>query len=252
MVSLRTDHASRYNFYRYCILGNTTSTIKEVSDILIGLHSARLISPYASLISRIEGLRTESLYNDVVSNGNLIKLRCMRKTLHTVPLELASIVHNATLKYRIAEIDSYYRRFFHSVGQIRKIKEKLLSVLAGDHLPVNAITKKLSSHYDSGLVKMVLKELWERGTICYINESDDWQKEKRKYALTKVFYPGLDLHSLDERSAQKLLINKYIDNYGPVTLRDICWWSALPVGRVTQINKEGPDRVAQVRMTGFE
>jgi len=70
--------------------------------------------------------------------------------------------------------------------------------------------------------------------------------------LTKVFYPGLDLHSLDERSAQKLLINKYIDNYGPVTLRDICWWSALPVGRVTQIIKEEPDRIAQVRMTGFE
>jgi hypothetical protein len=175
----------------------------------------------------------------------------MRKTLHTLSMELASIAHNATLSYRIAGFHSCYKKLPCKENQIIGLKEKILHLLREDSLPASTIVNTLNSHYDPALINLALRELWERGTVCYINESNDWQREKRKYGLTKRCYPLLDLHDLPEQVAQQLLIIRYIESYGPVTLGDISWWSALPGGKIIKIIKENAGRILPVRMTGF-
>ena len=73
----------QYNFAKHNVLpGYQVESISTTVSNNIGLHSARLSSPYVSLCSRVNNFETHMLWDKLFSSKDLIKLRCMRKTLH--------------------------------------------------------------------------------------------------------------------------------------------------------------------------
>ena len=74
-----------------------------------------------------------------------------------------------------------------------------------------------------------VKVAWERGRLTYLNVSTGWNQESRAFALTEATYPGL-LRAVDPREAVRELVTGYFDRYGPATVRDVMWWSALSHG----------------------
>ena len=75
-------------------------TAWQVADAALGLHAARLPSPYAIVAARTsDPAIPASLFTSPV-RASLLTLRCMRKTLHTLPLPLAAAAHSATLRFR--------------------------------------------------------------------------------------------------------------------------------------------------------
>ena len=252
MIAAKIEDVVKHNFYNHFISHRPASGVLEVSDTLLGLHSARLITPYATLISRIDGFKTRQLYDEVTINTNLIKLRCMRKTLHTVSMELAPIVYHATLKLRTAECTEFYRRFGYSGKKIASLKERMLGIIDAAPSSSADVAEKVNSKWGVHFTRVVLKELWEEGTICYINESEDWRKEKRKYALTKSVYPKLDFTIMDEVLSQEILVLKHIESYGPVTEKDISWWSGIPLRSVRKIIDKNRDKIVNLEISGFD
>src|ERR1700683_1502318 len=76
------------------------SSAWQVADAALGLHAARLPSPYAIVAARTSDPSVPvSLFTDRV-RATLLTVRCMRKTLHALPLPLAAAAHAAPLRFR--------------------------------------------------------------------------------------------------------------------------------------------------------
>ena len=82
------------------------------------------------------------------------------------------------------------------------------------------------------VVRLAVKTAWEDGTLTYLNRSGCWNAENRAFALTADVHPSLDT-AADRTYATRTLIEAYFDRYGPATIKDAMWWSALSRSAVT-------------------
>lgn len=234
------SHVRQYNCAKHHIIpGFKAKSITEVAQNLLGLHSARLSSPFVILHTRLSAFNTDDLINELYFARTLIKLRCMRKTIHIVPLDMAPVVHQATMHLRRDDCLRFYRHINVSNLDILKLKEHIIDLVMDKPISSNDILDGIN-HIPSGLeeirkntdlwkklVRMTIKDLWEEGFLCYINTSSHWGSENRVYGYTQQIYPDLDLHNMETYASQIALVQQYISTYGPVTEEDICWWSGL-------------------------
>ena len=204
----------------------------QVADAALGLHAARLPSPYAIVAARTgDPAVPASLFTGPVQ-ASLLTVRCMRKTLHALPLPLAAAAHAATLRFR----DRDARRAVLNAGCTRRGRP------AGRPAVRAAAGRSATAPHDRvGLAarggdvragRLAIKVAWERGTIAYINAATAWNREARTFALTSVAYPALDL-CLTRDQAVTELVTAYFDRYGPATMRDATWWSGLSATDIT-------------------
>jgi len=165
----------------------------------------------------------------------------MRKTLHTVSLALAPILHQATLAFRIADLRRQYVLIQTTKGLIAVVRDQILQALEESPLSAGEIKQEVLRRVGKKtgisplLIATVLKELWEEGTLCYLNLSDRWGGEERRYGILRREFPNLDLNRVDPESAERVLVAAHVSSYGPVTVKDIAWWSGLSSRRVSSI-----------------
>jgi len=79
--------------------GRLTSAC-QVADAVLGLHAARIPSPYAIVAARTSDPAIPASLFTAPVRSSLLTLRCMRKTLHTLPLPLAAAAHAAAVGFR--------------------------------------------------------------------------------------------------------------------------------------------------------
>lgn len=205
----------------------------QVADAALGLHAARLPSPFAIVAARtVDPAVPASLFTGPVQ-ASLLTLRCMRKTLHTLPLPQAAAAHAATLRFR----DRDARRAVLNAGRtataIDRVIDQLCILLQDGPLPHRMIESHLAARSGDVLSgRLAIKVAWERGTIAYLNAATAWNREARTFALTSAAYPALNL-SLTRDQAVTELVTAYFDRYGPATVRDATWWSGLPATDIT-------------------
>jgi hypothetical protein len=220
--------------------GFGADNIKQVAHNLVGLHSARLPTPFVSLYARLDDFKTDDLRKELFDHRSMIKLRCMRGTLHIVPLALAPIVHQATLDKRVRVCQRVYHQLSISLDRVNEIKQSIVQFVkegpkstddilyySNVSLDVFGSSQRILSKQKIKLIRTIVKHLWEEGLLCYLNESDHWGKEDRQYGYTPQIYPSLDLNSESVFEAQIELVRYHINQYGPVTEEDIYWWSGL-------------------------
>lgn len=200
----------------------------DVAHAALGLHAARRPSPFATVVAR--GAHADAAM-DLFSEGSrqsLTTIRCMRKTLHTLPLGLAAAAHAATLHYRERDTLRALTNAGESLRMAERVIVSLMKLLAETgELCFRKIERRLVSRTRSTiLVRLSLKLAWERGTLTYLNSSSGWNRENRQFALTAVRFPELDM-GLARLDATHQLILAYFERYGPATVKDAMWWSAL-------------------------
>ena len=230
MHKIDLKKVQHYNNNKHCLI-KTETTIFNVINSLIGLHSARLITPFSTLNTRLDNFNPEELLSETFIKNNLIKLRCMRTTLHTVNLDMAPIVHQSTKKIRNTVCLGLLKKLNLANSTIINIEELIKNLLEENELNSKEIESNLliKNNINIYATRTIIKKLWEDGVICYLNKSTYWGAEERIYALTEKRYPTLLLDSISETDALRKLIHIYIKQYGPVTEQDIVWWTGLPI-----------------------
>lgn len=250
-----------YNFASQNVTpGYQVDSVVLTARALLGLHSARMQTPFVTAQARVKSFVPADLQHATYGSKQMLKLRCMRATLHTVPLDIAPIVHQATLKFRLAECDRRYGKLSINLSTVQTLQDLIKMYLEEKPKSSRNIESDLEHarsrmknfHVDfKHIIRAVLKEMWERGTLCYLNQSSSWLKEERKYGITKLCYPELDLDAIEEIDAQRKLVFSYIDAYGPVTKSDIQWWTGLPGRIVTQCLEECIKQIKLVSLSEF-
>lgn len=243
--------ANNYNFEKHHVnKGFQSDSIEQIAANVVGLHSARLPTAFVSLISRMPTFQPKDLQHTLYEGCTLIKLRCMRKTLHTVPHELAPIVHNSTLNLRLADLRLYFKRANIDSKQIDCVSELIKTLLSNSPATPRQICDFVTLKYNLDIksVKYILKYLWETGVVCYINTSKHWGEEIRYFDLTQKRYPQLGLNNLDLVTSARELVKRHVKQFGPVTAKDIAWWSGLPISLIRECLDYHKGNILKIRV----
>lgn len=238
-MHLTRERVQNYIFAKHHVVpGTQCSTVEECSDSLVGIHSARLPTPYFALNARMADFSPATLIDSLHEKRRMLKLRCMRRTLHSVTRELAPIVHQATLDVRIRDCARHFEAYNLSAAKLRELFRLLEHAAAQDPLPPKAIyalaenwlkprLKSATVAELKFLAKRSVKYAWEAGILCYINRSKAWGAETRLYGSTLAYYPSFNLNSLSESEAVKALVRWYLEAFGPVSFEDLSWWAGI-------------------------
>lgn len=224
---------------------------RRVPRSLAGVHAARFKSPVHSLAARVDLRSKGEIARKLYGAQDLIKIRCMRGTLHIVPLDQAHIFHSATWRQRRAVCERLIRGSGSAAQEAHKVFDTLKDLLEGQQLTPVEIEERAAANgfLDKPLVRSALKLLWERGDLCYINQSTRWALEERRYGTTHERHGQDSLRIICEAEAEIGLLRTYFDAYGPATVADAAWWSGLSRGRVERAVNTMRD-VKEVRVSG--
>ncbi|XKK37731.1 winged helix DNA-binding domain-containing protein [Nocardiopsis sp. ARC36] len=210
-------------------------SVEETADLALGLHAARLPSPFQTVAARVSDPSQVLRLLKPAGRRGLVTVRCMRKTLHTLPLHLASAAHAATRHFRERDALRAVVNAHVSEADVAAATTDLVALLDQDGPTGHRdIERRLAVDGRSvTLVRVALKLAWERGVLTYTNSSPVWNREQRTFALAMRAYPGLNT-SMGREEGTETLMSAYLDRYGPVSMRDATWWSALSRRDVAQ------------------
>ncbi|MFB5760582.1 DNA glycosylase AlkZ-like family protein [Paenibacillus medicaginis] len=247
---------SNYRFYKQYVTPYFKGRqVVEIAGHLVGLHAARLSTPYVTLFARLEGFRPADLRDALHIHNQLIKTRCMRKTLHILPLPLVPVAHYATYAQRLSDVRVRHKALDlnNRNKQVGAYKQTITELLRHSPKSARAICESITSDEDEyPVVQAVIKDLWEEGILCYLNLSEYWYKEERVYGYTYDCYPEMRRPVLEVSEARASLIYKHICAYGPVTEKDISWWSGIGISEVRRIIHHYSSRLVTLNVEGFE
>jgi hypothetical protein len=222
-------------------------SVTDIAHVSLGLHAARLPSPFSTVLARGASPAVAMTLLQPERGESVTTVRCMRKTLHTLPLPLAAVAHAATLHFRERDALRAITNAGVSMRSIDRTIGDITRVLADGPLFHRNIEERLTtSRRPTGTVRLALKLAWERGTLTYVNRAAGWNREHRTFALTEALYPGLDM-AMDRGKATGELVREYFDRYGPATMRDVMWWSALSRAAVATAMAESVREWVEVR-----
>jgi Winged helix DNA-binding domain len=205
----------------------------DAADAALGLHAARLPSPYAMVAARTDDSAIPGSLFTAPVRASLLTLRCMRKTLHTLPLHLAPAAHTATIRFRERDARRTALNAGYGIPAIDDLISQVSALLRESPLPHRIIETRLAqAGHDVRAIRSAIKIAWECGTFTYINSATTWNRESRTFALTASAYPAVDL-SLPRGEAITALVTAYFHRYGPATIRDATWWSGLSAADIT-------------------
>jgi len=228
----------------------SAQTVVAAANHVVGLHAARLSSPYVAAACRVANFTPSMLRQAWLNNRELVKLRCMRGTLHLLTHTNARHAHLATLRAR----ETACRRTFATLGlSARKIDSTRARVIAElERAPAspNELERRLArAGVPVECSRAVLKHLWEQGVVALLDSATSWQSERRQFALTSRAYPGLQLGEGDRREARNQLVALYFRAFGPASLTDAAWWTGLGSKAVLMALEETGERLARVHVT---
>lgn len=244
-------------FTKHSIIpGTQLDSIEKVATNHLGLHSARVGTPYTTLCSRLNNYSPKMLSKKLYNERSLIKLRCMRTTLHIAPKDIAPILFKSTLDMRLSECLLFFRRNNIPLQKIEMLAENIVTAFNDAPISPSEIERWILSESKNGIStniqkeysKKALKYIWEKGILSYCNVANHWENEDRRYVLTSKYYPNFNFQQHEIAEAQRLLILEHIKKFGPVTSKDIAWWSGLGMKKVIETIESNSNDIYKLKI----
>jgi hypothetical protein len=225
--------------------GDITTIVRNIS----GLHATALTTPHLSLFARHPRFEKNLLENELYREKRLAKIRCIRKTLYIQTKEMLPVVHAAT----VAVVETASRRFMEARGitvdQYQRMSKEILDVLTEKEMTASEIKEILGSPPE---LSSVLYYMCDQGLLIRGKPKKGWRDKNQRYALFTNYFPDLDLTRHDEKEAIRLLVERYLASFGPVTKSDILWWTGLGKIKIRKALEELHAEVTHVSITGLE
>jgi hypothetical protein len=157
-----------------------------------------------------------------IAARRLVRIRAMRYSAHTLPVGLLEIAAAAT-RSLVRKTNPYRKRIEGSYADlIRGVEE----VLADGPLPEVEIQAALDPERELGeLFNVFLGMAAADFRIVRATTTGSWRSDRFLYARWRDWLPDCDPESIDEDSARRTLVERYVAAYGPVEYADVKWWT---------------------------
>jgi uncharacterized protein YcaQ len=195
-----------------------------------GLHAQVPVTPYLSLWNRVENFENNQLDEALYRDKTLVKVWCMRGTLHMIPSQDLPVYNKALKKMWF---ESHKREIqepeWPSMEERKNsIYPKILEALAQRPLSRKELEAKMKNNFKpypgffsawGGILKVMAYEgLTVHAQPC---------RKESCFARVDKWLPNINLSQIDEEEAKEKLLIKYLDGYGPASTQDFSFWSGL-------------------------
>ena len=195
--------------------------ILECVEDIAGLNSITAVTPYLSLFNRIKDFRKSMLDEEMHEKKRLYRLRLMRGTLFIVTGNFLPIAYSATID-NTQRIYGRFRKYCNiSEKELDKLRNEIMRVLRTGEKTAKEIQKAIG--IDNKNVSRVLRWLMEDVPLIRGRPLGSWKGEQFRYFLL----PQSVKCRMDKNQAQTLLVEKFLESFGPATLEDLAWWSGF-------------------------
>lgn len=226
------------------------NSLLEITRGCCGINSQNLRDSYLSFWARSESFSEDDIVRELKPGGNLLRMWTVRSTVHTFPVKDYYINVFGSPRDRVLESHDRYARQLGLPDRERRISrlyEPLLGQIGDEAVTTGFINEFVSRK----LIDLGLKgyRSLRRGWTDIERYGPAWE------GIMEMVYLGL-IASAGRNGAENLwmsssrrigfkvgepdaeecrakLIRNYIDRYGPVTVKDMAYWSGH---RMKEIN----------------
>ncbi len=225
----------------------TDDVVQIVKDVG-GLHGTIPKTPYLSMFSRVKNFTRETLDEALYEKRSLGKIRCVRKTVYILPKGMISIAFSATKKMVELTSERYSRYLGVTQKEYSKMSKRVLEVLKGGEMTAKEMKNALMTDLN---ISAILNLMCDQGLLIRGNPRKGWKSNIHTYYPFHDYFPDIDLNEPSEGRAVALLVQYYISSFGPVTEKDIIWWTGLNKTVIQEALKEIQQQVIPVEIEGF-
>jgi hypothetical protein len=249
-ISLVNDYVARKQ--HLLPTSHSRDVVKVVRDI-VALHATSAAGPYLSLWARIPEFQRQMLYDALYERRELVRVLCMRTTLHVVPSDKLPYFHQADAqRRRLAEQrDAESLLVLAGVckqGQaktaLQNLRRRVLAVLTkrgpstvqeiGRAVPEleAKIRYSVGKAYEGefSLGSRLVPGMCALGLLVRTRPRGSpsaWRSHLYEYAALADWLSDVNLDSVTSLQARTWLVRQYLSAFGPATMDDIQWWAGL-------------------------
>jgi hypothetical protein len=211
----------------------------RVVDQAVGVYGTAPTC-YLSALARRQDLSLLE-FNRAVQQRQLVKVRAMRYSVHTFPVELLGVAAAAT-RSLVRRTNPYRKRVEGRFGELLKGLEQ---ALADGPLPAVKIRARLDPERELGdLFNVFLGMAAAQFKIVRTTTTGSWRSDRFLYSLWADWLPECDPEAIDEVDARRALVKRYVAAYGPVEYADVKWWAGWTKAETMEA-MEGIDLTAE-------
>ena len=202
MSEVATDLATINTFLlqkQHLSPGSSVPDLVRVARDIGGLHNTGPSTPYLSLFCRVPGFTRNMLDEEMYVRKSLVRIRCMRNTMHVLPRDLIPAAFASTRKSVLPNAGRFLEYRGVSDEEYDVVAGKVVSILQ-DGGKTTAEIKRAVGPVTS--LPAVLTLLCDRGFLVR-GETSNWRSNAYIYHLFDEYLPGLTLDSPDEREATR-------------------------------------------------
>ncbi len=240
--------------------------VVEITDSLVALHSSDPVTVHLSALARMRQPDLTPVERALYDDRTLIRHHAMRQTLWVMTPDLAVAAHAGfTRKVMAAERRRTAKMFGHDDGWvadgIRRLAELVkkadgtistreLGELATDL--TTAIVVRQGKHETriaphSRLMMLAAME----GRICRARPTGTWVGSQYRWSSTPRWL-ALDWDRHSELDGAMLVVDHWLRQFGPGTLRDLTWWTGGTQTLVRRaLERIGAEQVELTAAAGF-
>ncbi len=194
------------------------SDIMEISEKYLGVYSNHPTS-WLSVLARNRNKKFEEAIMDE-KNEEMVRIPAMRRSKFILPESLALLIFNATRlsisehEWRLKEVDLTLDAYNKSVLKLKEItKDKALKL--NEIKDIIGLTSKQ--------ISAIVKVAAYMGTVIRVPSDNAWSNRW----LYKSSPSKFEQVNKDKKELEVEIAQIYVENYGPVTVKDLSWWLGI-------------------------
>jgi Winged helix DNA-binding domain len=227
-------------------------TAQEAARGLVALHGTDPASVYLAAAARMRAPDVTAIEGEIYDERGLVRMLGMRRTVFTVPAELAPVVQAACTNDIARRERRRTLRLLQeaSVGDdawLRDVEEATVAALRARGAAFAAelstdeprLKEKLvlarGTKYEArpAIASRVLLGLAAEGRIVRGRPRGSWISSQFRWSPIESWLPD-GIPGMPAETARAELIRRWLAAYGPGTLADLTWWTGLTL---TQVRK---------------
>jgi len=266
------ERRARLGVRHHLAPGARAASVVEVARDLVGLHGTDPASVFLAVWAQMAAAEVDAIKHALYEERVLVRILGMRRTMFTVPLELAPVVQAACAR-AIAVGERRRLLQFLEQGGVARDPERWLSEVEASTVRAlaargEATATELSEDeprlreqlllavgkpYEGrqNVSTRVLFLLGAEGRIIRGRPRGSWTSSQYRWSPIEAWLPG-GMADWPTEAAQVELVRRWLAAFGPGTAADLKWWTGLTAGQVKRALAEvGPVEVDLDGTTGL-
>jgi hypothetical protein len=233
MKPLDLDRTNAFVLHKHHLTENprTENLLQIVRDIG-GLHSTLSTTPYISLFLRSKNFTKEDLDVVLYERRLLGKVRYARKTVYILPKECVTMAYSAMKTLLFARFEVYIQHLGLTQDNYERITRAILDIVKGNGKTTKEIKVELNRDLN---VSAIVNLMCDQDLLIRGKPKAGWKSNIHTYYPFNEYFPDLDVTEMKEPQAKEQMVKQYISSYGPVSAKDISWWTGFSKGEVKRI-----------------